>query len=151
MQIFVKTLTGKTVTIEVEPSYTVKQVKQIVQTEQETSAELFFSGKQLEEDRTLSDYDIQYESLLHEVLRVHGRMEIFVKTLIGDIFAIEFEPADTIAQVKLKIQASQDIPTHQQRLFFAGKRLEDSDLLVGYNIHPEDTIQLVRRLRPINN
>ena len=149
MQIFVKTLTGKTITLEVELSDTIEVVKTKIKDKEGIPPDqqlLIFKGRQLEDGRCLSDYNVSRESTLHLVLRLHSSMQIFVKTLAGKMITLEVEPSDTIENVKTKIQDKEGIPPDYQCLIFARKVLEDGRCLSDYDVWRESTLCLILRV-----
>jgi len=147
--IFVTTISGRSITLEVDPTDKVANVKAKIQDKEGAPPQdmrLLFQGKQLEDDCTLDDYQIAKNSVLHLVLRLRGGMYIFVKTLNGKTITIEVDAEEEVIKIKNKIKDKEGIPPHEQRLIYAGKQLEDNERLSSYNIQRDSTLHLVIRL-----
>ena len=133
MQIFVKTLAGKTITVDVEARNTILFVKAMIEDKEDIPADsqrLTFEGTQLDDDSTLHCHNIQNKS----VLIMHQMLQIWVHTSTGMPMILRMWNADTIGIVKANLQYTEGILVAQQTLTFEGNQLEDGSTLADCNI-----------------
>lgn len=150
MQIFVRVLGEKTIALMVKPSDTILRVKKRIEDKESIPSNrqrLIYAGKQFENERTLSDYNVQRDSTLHLLLRLDfgPQMRIFVLTLNGKKITLEVKRSDLIETVKQMIHKEAGCPPDHQRLIFNGKELENGLDLLHYNIQMGSQVHLVLR------
>ncbi|CAI8046642.1 Polyubiquitin-C [Geodia barretti] len=151
MGIFLKTETGEMILLEVDASDTIESVKAQIQLFDKIPPDqqlLLFKHWVLEDSRTLSDYNIQKESILL-ILIYRARKSAYnlvAKTLTGKPYVLEVQPSDTIWSVKAKNEDIIGVPPDQMRFIFHGKQM-DNEWTVKQCIPMNSVIHVVLRLR----
>ena len=147
MKIYVKTLTGNPVTIDVTPSTTVLEVKQKMYTKAlilPSRHRLIYGGSVLEDGKTLSSCNIQSQSTLMLVVSNRDAIPINIEMPSGKSIALNVQISDKVSVLQDKIRAVEGIAPSQQNLFFNGRALNDDNVLSDYGIQRESKLYLVR-------
>ena len=149
MQIFVKP-ENKTLTLDVKASDTVLSVKQKIHERgyaEPKLQSLRYGGKSLEDDKVLSDYNIQKESQLQYSFRwsMMPSIKISVENLVGKVVTLDVSPSNKVSVVKTKYYSKEGISPANQSLIFGGSVLDDAKTLSECNIQNQSKVIVVIR------
>ena len=144
MKILIRLLTGRIISLNVEPTDTILCVKAIIHNIDGIPSDqqkLIYNGNELEDCKTLAECNIQNESTLNLTLILKSSpKKYFMKTKAGKTITFYISCVDKIKSVKAIIQKLEGIPRDLQKLIYNGKQLKDDRTLANYNICPKATI-----------
>jgi ubiquitin C len=146
MQIFVISLAGKTLALDVSYTDTIGDLKLQIQDRESIPPylqRLIFAGRQLRDDRTLNDYNIHKDSALHLKLRLNGGFYMLLRLPSGKTTYLNPRPDDTIHDLKLKIQGQEGVSAREQILIVNDTELRDSAKFRSYKLGPDSVVSLV--------
>ena len=145
IKIYVHFIKGETFTLYVEPSDTIKTIKEKITKKEKIPIEkqkLIFDSQILEENRNLQFYNIKNESTLY-ISDSGSKIIIYVKTWIGITLTLDIAESDKISSIKKEIESKLKIFNDIQRLTYKGISLEDDKIFRDYNIPEFSTIDFV--------
>jgi ubiquitin C len=145
--IYIKALDGNSITIDIKPSDTIFNIKEKIYEKRGISPneqDLFFNRIQLEDAKTLSDYNIHNLSTVNLVIlpfKIDNK--IFVKTLDGRKITLDIQKKDSVLNIKEKIEDKEGISPNEQKLYCIGRQLVDDRALKDYYIKNRSILHLV--------
>jgi ubiquitin C len=147
MQIFVKTLSGKTIVLNAEPKQTIEEIKSIIEDIEGVpkDEQRLISHKELKNNKTLYDYNIKNLSTIYLSLCLKSSMQIIIKIIsnIRNSITLNVDPnITTIKNIKKIIKNIKGYKVKNQRLIFQGKFLENEKKINDYNINNSSIIYL---------
>ena len=149
MQILVRTITGRTITLDVEKKDLIEEIRTKIHDKEGIPPDIQFltyAGKVLDNGKTLEDYGIQNSSTVYLVFRLlGGTLQIFIKTMTGKQIPMEVEESDSIYKLKTMIEELEGIDADKQRLMYLGKELKDDDVIESTKIIDLSTIHVMVR------
>lgn len=144
MIIIVKTLSGKDINLDVEPTTMIINIKIKISESERYPLEqqrLFYRGRELKDNKTLENYNIINESIFN--LFIQNTFTINVKTPTGNAFELYVNSNTTIIDLKIQIKYKKGYPTNEQTLLFLDKELQDDRTLKEYSIMDESILKLI--------
>lgn len=152
MEILVDVMSQEPFVLKVDPTDTISNLKKKIEKFKGFSADeqrLVFQGKKLEDDRVVSDYNIQNNSTLNVVLPILGKhytMEVTVLTEAGRLATLRVKPTDSILELKRKVCNITRVPPYKQSLSFAGIELENARTISDYKMRNKSAIKFVKKI-----
>lgn len=146
LEILVDVMSQEPFILKVDHSDTISNLKKKIEKVKGFSADeqrVVFQGKKLEDDRTVSDYNIQNNSTLNVVLPILG---VTVLTEAGRRATLRVKPIDSILELKRKVQGITRVPPYKQSLSFAGVELENARTISDYNMRNKSAINFVEKI-----
>jgi ubiquitin C len=151
MKIFVNTISGKTITILVEPSdsishlmYKIQEIEGIPVIHQL----LMYAGNHLEVGRSLTDYNIQDEDIIY-LARQEATFQVIIKMEYNRTITYDVEPDTTGAQLSLRLSKDTGIREEELRMIYGKRQVKDNDTVASLNIQNVDVIRML--FHPIYN
>jgi len=154
MQIFVKTITGKTINLSVNPGSSIKEVMTLFREKEgilEKDQRLIYAGKQLESDKRLSDYNIEKDSVLHISIKESPAFGINIKMASGKTLIIQVSSYMTVLKLKETIKQAENIEIDKQILLMKEKVLENDKKMAFYEITEKTKLNLIENLNTISD
>lgn len=147
-QIFVSLPGGGTISLWVDPMYTIARLKEKIALRREIPEdvqEIYFARVKLDNDRTLASYTIESNHMLHVEIANIPVLEISIKVPKNEVGDIEFQiPANqTVGTVKMSILNEKGFPVAHQQLFFDGVELENDKKLCDCDVTTGSSLTLI--------